>query len=199
MGFDVNSPLLFGGCVEYCPDFLGKEESCHLLDRLWSELEWSQTEITLFGRSVMQPRLVAWYGDPGARYSYSGIALDPIPWHPSLLEIKHRIEAFTGQHFNSVLANAYRDGRDSMGWHSDDENELGPEPFIASLSLGEERRFLLREKGKKSVGLSLGSGSLLLMKNDCQQRFQHSLPKTRRKIGLRVNLTFRAIKNQAPV
>lgn len=199
VALDFNIPALYGGCIEYYPDFLGETESSLLLDRLWNELQWSRTEITLFGRAVMQPRLVAWYGDPEVRYSYSGITLDPIAWHPSLLEIKCRIEAFTGRHFNSVLANAYRDGRDSMGWHRDDEKELGPEPFIASLSLGEERRFLLRENGKKSVGLTLESGSLLLMKDSCQQKFQHALPKTRRKIGLRINLTFRAVKSQAPV
>lgn len=170
-----------------------------MLDRFWSELEWEQEDITIFGRTVRQPRLISWYGDPGARYAYSGLVLEPRSWHPALLKLKRQIESFTRHRFNSVLANAYRDGSDSMGWHSDDEKELGPKPFIASLSLGEERRFLLRQKGRKSSGLLLEHGSLLLMKGDCQQRFQHALPKTRRKIGLRINLTFREIRYQAPV
>lgn len=191
--------FLIEDCFEYIPEFLNPDEADRFLASLWNELNWMQAEITMFGRKVMQPRLIAWYGDPGANYAYSGLSLNPRPWHPVLLELKNRIEALTAGRFNSVLANAYRNGRDSMGWHRDDEKELGPRPTIASLSLGAERRFLVREKGRKSSGLALEHGSLLLMQGDCQARFQHSLPKTQRDTGLRINLTYRDIRSQAPV
>jgi alkylated DNA repair dioxygenase AlkB len=191
--------------IQYFPGFLGPREAHDYLRRLWSELAWEQREIMLFGRRVMQPRLMAWYGDAGARYSYSGLLLEPLPWHPLLQHLKTRLEDFTGRSFNSVLANAYRNGRDSMGWHSDDEKELGIEPAIASVSLGASRRFLLRERErtrgerKQSVGLTLEPGSLLMMTGESQQRFQHALPRTRRQTGLRINLTFRLVGAQAPV
>jgi alkylated DNA repair dioxygenase AlkB len=187
------------GTIEYLPDFLEPAEAGECLARLWRELAWAQREITLFGRRVMQPRLTAWYGEPEAHYSYSGLAHEPMPWHPLLHQLKGRVEAHTGLPFNSVLANAYRDGRDSMGWHSDDEKELGPRPVIASLSFGAERRFLLRKRirarGKRSdsTALILEPGSLLLMKGDSQQQFQHAVPRTRRDIGLRINLTYRLV------
>jgi alkylated DNA repair dioxygenase AlkB len=191
--------MLDADCFEYRPDFLSERQAAKWLRQLWQELQWSQQEITMFGRRVMQPRLIAWYGDPHAVYAYSGLTLQPIPWHPVLLELKDRIEAHTGGRFNSTLANAYRDGRDSMGWHSDDEKELGPAPLIASVSLGAERRFLVRSRSRPagtrtaSLGLVLGHGSLMLMKGDSQRLFQHSLPRTRRPTGLRINLTFRGV------
>jgi alkylated DNA repair dioxygenase AlkB len=190
--------------IDYMPGFLDEAEAGHVLARLWSELDWSQREISLYGRRVMQPRLVAWYGEAGAVYSYSGLTLQPLPWHPLLQSLRERIESHTGCRFNAVLANAYRDGRDSMGWHADNEKELGPRPVLASLSLGAPRRFLLRPvnraAGKKteSIELILENGSLLVMKAGCQQRYQHALPRTRRDTGLRINLTFRWIAGQAP-
>ena len=184
---------------EYHPEFIEPREADAFLQRLWKELEWCRKEITLFGRKVMQPRLIAWHGDPGSVYRYSGLLLRPQPWHPVLRVLKQRLEEFSGHPFNAVLANAYRDGRDSMGWHRDDEKELGHDPFIASLSFGADRRFLVREKGEKSTGVILGHGSLLVMKRGCQRRFQHALPKTGRDVGLRVNLTYREIRDQAPV
>jgi len=188
--------MLDPDCFKYLPNFLPSFEADNLCTFLYKELEWRQDEIVLFGRHVMQPRLIAWYGDPEATYSYSGLQLKPLPWHSLLTELKLRIEALTGAVFNSVLANAYRHGSDSMGWHRDDEKELGPRPVIASLSLGQERRFLVREKGQKSQGLLLGNGSLLIMKGQCQQKYQHALPKTRRKAGVRINLTYRMIRDQ---
>ena len=188
--------MLDPDCFKYLPNFLPSIEAGKLCALLYEELEWRQDEIVLFGRHVMQPRLIAWYGDPEARYSYSGLQLKPLPWHPLLTELKLRIGASTGAVFNSVLANAYRHGSDSMGWHRDDEKELGPRPVIASLSLGQERRFLVREKDQKSQGLLLGNGSLLIMKGQCQQKYQHALPKTRRKTGIRINLTYRMIRDQ---
>jgi len=160
-------------------------------------LDWSQREIVLFGRRRQQPRLVAWHGDPGACYRYSGLTLLPAPWHPALLEIRERLAEHTDAVFNSVLANAYRDGCDSMGWHRDDEPELGPMPVIASVSLGAERRLLIRARGQPSVGLKLEAGSLLLMRGDFQQRYQHALPKTRQPVGLRINLTYRFVRIQS--
>lgn len=189
---------------DYIPRFLDEAEAGDALARLWRELDWSQREITLYGRRVMQPRLVAWYGDAGAVYSYSGLTLQPLPWHPLLQDLRERTEFRIGRRFNAVLANAYRDGRDSMGWHADNEKELGPRPVLASLSLGAPRRFLLRPvnrgTGKKAepFELTLENGSLLVMKAGCQQRYQHALPRTRRDTGLRINLTFRWIVGQAP-
>jgi alkylated DNA repair dioxygenase AlkB len=200
-----DSELLDSALFEYHPHFLPEREADRVFERLWRELDWSQREITLFGRRLMQPRLIAWYGDPGAVYSYSGLTLAPLPWHPLLQQLKTRVEGFSGSRFDSVLANAYRDGRDSMGWHSDDEKELGPEPVIASLSLGAPRRFLLRPKTRPAgerggtIAVSLAHGSMLLMKGVSQQRFQHSLPRTKRPVGLRINLTYRRVGSQAPV
>lgn len=185
-------------CFAHEPGFLKGSEAQRLLQCLWSELDWAQKDIRIFGRRVPQPRLTAWYGDPGARYRYSGLDLEPLPWHPDLLKLTKRLEELTGHAFNSVLANAYRNGRDSMGWHRDDEKELGPEPLIASVSLGGTRRFLLRERRaghapSQSMGIELEAGSLLIMKGACQQRYLHSLPRTRRDVGLRINLTYRRI------
>jgi len=183
----------------YVPGFLARGEADAALATLREELGWAQREITLFGRRVLQPRLIAWYGDAGAVYRYSGLTLYPRAWHPLLRELRDRIEGHSGCAFNAVLANAYRDGADSMGWHSDDEPELGTRPCIASLSLGAERAFLLRPRepdagGKRpSLRLVLEHGSLLLMRGDSQARYRHSLPKTRRPVGLRVNLTFRQV------
>lgn len=182
----------------YLPDFLETDEADRMLAGLWRELEWSRPEIFMFGRRVRQPRLMAWYGDEGATYRFSGLELQPLRWHPTLQTLRRRLESVCGCPFNSVLANAYRDGRDSMGWHADDERELGPDPAIASVSLGAPRRFRLRprqrENGQRtSFGMMLEHGSLLLMKPGCQAAFQHALPRTRKPVGLRVNLTYRQI------
>lgn len=182
--------------VAYTSGFIGRPEASRMLDRLWKELSWRQETITLYGRRVRQPRLTAWCGDPGAVYRYSGLTLEPLPWHPELLKLRDRLERKLGGAFNSVLANAYRNGGDSMGWHADDERELGARPVIASVSLGEERRFLLRKRGdNRSKGLVLEHGSLLVMKGDCQRNYQHSLPRTARDIGLRINLTYRFVRS----
>ena len=170
---------------------------CHdLLNELIRTTPWRQQEITIYGKSWPQPRLSAWYGDREATYRYSGISMDPLPWTNTLLDIKTAIETLTGQRFNSVLLNYYRDNQDSMGMHSDDERELGPEPVIASLSLGEERTFLLKHKSRKdlrTLKLPLPSGSLLLMKGLTQRHWKHGINKERTRCGTRVNLTFRTI------
>jgi alkylated DNA repair dioxygenase AlkB len=189
---------------DYRPGFLCRAEADRLLTELWQGLDWSQKEIVLFGNRVLQPRLVAWYGERGAAYSYSGLRLDPAPWHPDLRAIRDRLEKATGTPFNGVLANAYRDGADSMGWHSDDEPELGDEPVIASLSLGAERAMRVRPVEHPPTGrrfsqrLLLEHGSLLVMHGASQSLYQHSLPKTKRPVGLRINLTYRWIRNPLP-
>ena len=165
-----------------------------LLQTIIDDTAWRQEEITVYGKPYLQPRLSAWYGD--LAYSYSGIRLEPLPWTPTLLDIKFRVETLVKHNFNSVLLNCYRDQHDSMGMHSDDERELGPEPAIASLSLGEERTFLLRHKSRKdlkTVKLALSAGSLLLMQGQTQQYWRHGINKERQVCAPRVNLTFRTI------
>jgi alkylated DNA repair dioxygenase AlkB len=167
-----------------------------VLRRLIDEVPWRAENIVVWGRTYPQPRLIAWYGDAGMIYTYSGIQLTPLPWTKTLLDIKKRVEAVAGMDFNSVLLNYYRDHHDSMGVHSDDEPELGKRPILASLSLGEERTFILkhkRDKALKPVRLKLASGSLLLMKGDTQRYWKHGIDKETRACGPRVNLTFRRI------
>jgi alkylated DNA repair dioxygenase AlkB len=182
------------GC-HYFQSFLSSKQATELLHALWEELSWQQKPIRLFGKEVMQPRLISWHSDPGLRYSYSGLELRPAAWHPQLATLRARLQAELGHDFNSVLVNAYRDGKDSMGWHADDEPELGMEPTLASISLGAERCFRWRDKQtRQSNGMNLQHGSLLLLSGQFQHRYQHCVPKTSKKMGLRINLTFRLIR-----
>lgn len=188
--------------VSFDPAFLSPAEATALLQELTDTVAWQQQPIMLFGKSVLQPRLTAWYGDPAAAYAYSGLRLEPLPWMPALLALRQRVEAATGSRFNSVLLNLYRDGQDSMGWHADDEPELGPVPVIASVSLGATRRFRLRPQPRRGlshapVALDLPSGSLLLMQGTTQHYWQHAVPKTARPLGPRLNLTFRWVQGRA--
>ncbi len=165
-----------------------------LLHELINDTAWRQEEITLYGKAHWQPRLTAWYGGKDLNYCYSGITLQPRPWSQTLLSLKARIESLVAQSFNSVLLNYYRDHRDSMGMHSDDESELGKQPVIASLSLGEERTLLLRHKyNSNTLKLPLPSGSLLVMKGSTQSFWKHGIMKQKQRCGPRVNLTFRTI------
>jgi alkylated DNA repair dioxygenase AlkB len=167
-----------------------------ILRELISDVPWRQHKILVWGKVHLQPRLVAWYGDPATVYTYSGITLEPMPWTDLLLEIRKRVENVTRASFNSVLLNYYRDNRDSMGFHSDFEPVLGDRPVIASVSLGEERTFVLKHKTNKlakPVRLTLASGSLLLMKGETQRYWQHGVAKLTRPCGPRINLTFRRI------
>jgi alkylated DNA repair dioxygenase AlkB len=157
---------------------------------------WRHEAVAIYGKKFMQPRLIAWYGDAGQKYSYSGIALEPLPWTRTLLEVRERVQTLSNDAFNSVLLNYYRDHRDSMGFHSDDERELGPTPTIASVSLGATRTFVLKHKTKpgiKPVRLDLPSGSLLVMKGTTQKFWKHGIEKETKPCGPRVNLTFRRI------
>ena len=160
-------------------------EADALLLALQTGIDWQQEEILMFGQRRLVPRLVAWHGDPGAAYTYSGTAHVPLPWNPVLASIKDRVEALTGHAFNSVLLNRYRDGRDGMGWHADDEPELGREPVIASVSFGATRRFQLRHRHLRAARaeLLLGHGDLLLMAGPTQHHYLHAVPKTTRPAG----------------
>ena len=161
---------------------------------LRAALPWEVHRIRLFGREVDSPRLSAWIGDPEAAYLYSGTRFEPHPWTPELRALRDRVAQAAGVEFNSVLANLYRGGTDAMGWHSDDERELGPRPVIASLSLGATRRFRMKHRdGHPGLDLDLPPGSLLLMRGDTQHRYRHALPRTARPVGERINLTFRRV------
>ena len=167
-----------------------------LLSRLLAETPWRQETITLFGKTHMQPRLLAWYGDPDAVYRSSGKTHQPLPWTDTLTALRQRMEALAGARFNSVLLNYYRDQRDSMGLHADDEPELGTQPVIASISLGEERTLYFRHKRQREMqGLDvpLPDGSVLLMRGDTQANWKHGLRKLSRHCEPRVNLTFRLV------
>jgi alkylated DNA repair dioxygenase AlkB len=167
-------------------------DNAAMLARLIAETDWRAESITLWGKQMAQPRLSAWHGD--ARYRYSGLTLEPLPFTPLQRQVKDAVEHATGQRFNSLLLNYYRDGRDSMGMHSDDEAELGPAPVIASLSFGETRRFILKHKRSgQRLSLDLASGNLLLMAGATQANWLHGINKSARDLGPRVNLTFRKI------
>jgi len=170
-----------------------------LLQQLFEEAPWKSEEITVFGKTYRQPRLIAWYGDEGASYTYSGIRHDPWPWSPRLQHLRDHVQALAGATFNSVLLNYYRDQHDSMGLHADDEPELGQEPVIASLSLGQERTLYFKHKSRRDLkifNLPLSSGSLLIMKGATQRNWKHGLRKLSRPCGPRLNLTFRFVRAQ---
>ena len=182
--------------VSHCPGFLRDAERHSIFNQLRDTTPWEQHVVRLFGRSHPAPRLSAWYGDQGATYTYSGLRLSPQPWTPQLDQLRQRVSALTSKPFNSALLNYYRDGSDGMGWHSDDEPELGRDPCIASLSLGSERRFLLRHKTQSNLPTYeylLGDGDLLIMDGETQHHWKHQIPKTRRPVGPRINITFRYV------
>jgi alkylated DNA repair dioxygenase AlkB len=182
--------------VYYLPHIdLGRPADA-IMRELIACVPWRAENVMVWGKKYAQPRLIAWYGDAGRTYTYSGIQLQPLAWTAVLLDLKARVERAVNAGFNSALLNYYRDNRDSMGFHSDDEPELGPRPLIASLSLGEERVFVLKHKHDrlvKPVRLKLESGSLLVMKAETQLNWKHGIPKETRRCGPRVNLTFRKI------
>lgn len=168
-------------------------------DRLLVDIEettfWRQETIEMYGRRTPIPRLTAWYGDAGKSYTYSKITMQPEPWTTPLSAIKDTVETEAGERFNGVLLNLYRDGSDSMAWHSDDEVELGAEPVIASVSFGSTRKVQFRHKSRTDLRheLELTHGSLLVMRGSTQRHWQHQIPKTSRHVGPRINLTFRHI------
>ena len=180
-------------------DHFDSEIAGNLLRELAEEIPWVQNKIKFYGKESLVPRLESWHGDEGISYTYSGIKMDAKPWTKNLLMIKESIEPIAKTTFNSVLINYYRDGKDRVAWHSDDEKELGKNPVIASVSLGAERKFKLRHKKYKENQLHyevfLQNGSLLLMSGSTQHHWLHEIPRTAKPIGPRINLTFRVIKN----
>lgn len=203
-----------GACIVLDQSWMPTGEAATLFIALRAEVPWEIHRIRLFGREVPSPRMSCWIGDPGASYVYSGTRFNPHPWPKALVAIRQRVSEACGVDFNSVLANLYRDGRDAMGWHRDDEPELGEDPVIASLSLGATRRFLIKpvagamsgslqpglpashgadsEPGAR-VAIELSHGSLLVMRGATQRHYRHALPRTRKPVGPRVNLTFRQV------
>lgn len=181
--------------LRYLPGFLPPERAESIFRALLTEVPWREDTITLFGKTYPQPRLTALYGEGDKTYSYSGITLHPLPFTPLLQELKEAVERESGHDFSTVLLNLYRDGRDSNGWHADNERELGPAPVIASLSLGAPRAFHLKHRRLKEqrCKLVLEPGSLLLMAGETQRHWLHQVPKTARPVGPRINLTFRKI------
>ena len=182
--------------IIYYPHFFDKKEADAIFNELTNEIPWQQDDIKVFGKIHPQPRLTALFGNEGKPYSYSNIKMQPHPWSLLLQKIKSHIESVTNTNFTTVLLNQYRDGKDSNGWHADNEKELGKNPISASVSFGAERTFHLKHNTDKSLKKSiiLEHGSLLLMKGTTQHFWKHQIPKTAKPIGSRINLTFRFIK-----
>lgn len=181
--------------LEYFPNFLNKEKADLLLEKLLKEVHWQQQNIKLFGKEIPQPRLTAFYAEQGISYTYSGLQLKPNSFSTELWELKQITQELSGYDFNTCLANLYRHGNDSMGWHADDEKVLGKNPVIASISLGGIRRFQFKHKTNKDLkeSIELQHGSLLMMKGSMQHFWKHQLPKTKKEVAPRINLTFRKI------
>jgi alkylated DNA repair dioxygenase AlkB len=181
--------------VLFYPAFFDADESQQLLQDLTDNIAWEEQEAKFPWGIVKIPRLVAWYGDAGKSYSYSGVKHEPHGWTETLLNIKARIETVSDTKFNSVLLNMYRSENDSVGWHSDDEPELGSQPIIASVSFGATRPFQFKHKelsaNRRTIDLT--AGSLLIMRGDTQRRWQHRIPKVKSQTSARINLTFRVI------
>ncbi|HAS62999.1 MAG TPA: alpha-ketoglutarate-dependent dioxygenase AlkB [Vibrio sp.] len=181
------------GRLLYREEFLSQQQADELYHSLYTKTHWRQESITLFGRSVLQPRLQAWFSEHA--YQYSGLLLKPTPIPPSIATLKKQCEHICRQEFNSVLLNLYRNGQDYMGWHQDNEKELGHNPIIASISLGAERKFTLKHKdSKQKLDYKLSHGSLFVMAGEVQHYWKHALPKTTLITEPRINLTFRYIE-----
>lgn len=195
--FGSEETLLFPeNLLEYYPGFVPQDESTALIGKWIAEVPWRQQVMQMYGKQVTAPRLMAWYGDTDKSYTFSGTRFEPYGWTEELAALKKRIEEKTGFTFNSVLLNYYRDGNDSVAWHGDNEQELGRNPVIASVSLGQERRFEFRYRPDHSrkYGLPLENGSLLIMKGDLQHTWEHRIPKSKTQNAPRINLTFRTIQ-----
>ena len=182
--------------IEYYPTFFESNRADEFFEKLKNEIPWQQDNITVFGKMHPQPRLTALFGNEGKPYSYSNIVMQPNTWNPLLLFIKNEIEEICQENFTTVLLNYYRDGKDSNGWHADNEKELGRNPVIVSVSFGSERSFHLQHNTIKEqkLKINLEHGSLLIMKGTTQHYWKHQIPKTAAAIGSRINLTFRIIK-----
>ncbi|KAF3983562.1 MAG: alpha-ketoglutarate-dependent dioxygenase AlkB [Methylococcales symbiont of Hymedesmia sp. n. MRB-2018] len=190
----LNNLLPFNGELYLVKSFYSEEHAWQLFNVLLQNLVWQEEKIFLYGRWLKVPRLMCWYGDEDASYQYSGVNHQAMPWTEPLIAIRHNIERVHQCSFNSVMANLYRNGSDSMGCHADDEKELGINPVIASLSLGEQRLLKFRHQQRKQViDVLLGHGDLLLMRGEIQHHWRHQIPKTKKLKSERINLTFRKI------
>ncbi len=181
--------------IVYYPEFFSLEESNTYFKSLLERISWQQDDITVFGKTYKQPRLTALYANNNEPYSYSNITMTPNMFTEELLDIKSKVETVIDANFTTCLLNLYRNGQDSNGWHADNEKELGTNPIIASVSFGAERLFKLKHRQDKSLkkDLVLQHGSLLLMKGETQHQWLHQIPKTKKEVGKRINLTFRFI------
>ena len=182
--------------IEYYPNFFKNDRADELFEKLRNEIPWQQDNINVYGKTHPQPRLTALFGNEGKSYSYSNIVMQPHHWNPLLVFIKNEIEEICQENFTTVLLNYYRDGKDSNGWHADNEKELGRNPVIASVSFGAERYFQLQHNfiKEQKLKIKLEHGSLLIMKGSTQHFWKHQIPKTNVAIGPRINGTFRIIK-----
>ncbi len=182
--------------IVYFPSFFASDVATDLYLDLLREIPWQQDNIKVFGKEHVQPRLTALFGNDAKPYSYSNITMQPKPWNLLLQKIKYHVESVAEINFTTVLLNYYRDGKDSNGWHADNEKELGLNPTIASVSLGSERMFQLKHNTDRSLrqNILLENGSLLIMKGATQHHWKHQIPKTSKPIGGRINLTFRVIQ-----
>jgi alkylated DNA repair dioxygenase AlkB len=179
----------------FVSEFFTKDEADLYLETFSKNIAWKQEEMKMYGKTIKFPRLTAWYGENDKTYSFSGVTLQPNPWSEELLTIKEKIEPLCSENFNSVLLNMYRDGNDSISWHTDAEKELGRNPVIASVNFGTQRTFQLRHtETKERIDIHLSHGSLLIMQGELQHHWQHQVPKSKRVSKSRINLTFRAIK-----
>ncbi len=195
-GFKEGLTKIENGEIQFYSRFFNKVEADNFLNYLKTKIIWKQESMNMYGRKVDFPRLTSWYGDNDKPYSFSGITLQPHAWTNEILEIKEKIEKLTTVNFNSVLLNMYRNGNDSISWHTDAEKELGENPIIASVNFGATRKFQLRHiKTKEKLEIELSHGSVLLMQGELQHFWQHQVPKTSKPVSERVNLTFRVIKN----
>ena len=193
--FDVYEPKLQDASVRYYAGFLAKDVADAYFSELLDTIPWQNDPITIFGKTYPQPRMTSLHGHTTDPYGYSGIVMQPNPMTKSLKEIETKIQTLCEERFTTVLLNLYRDGKDSNGWHADDERELGINPVIASVSLGAERYFHLKHKNDKTQRLkfALAHGSLLLMEGSTQHHWKHQVAKTAREVGPRINLTFRKV------
>jgi alkylated DNA repair dioxygenase AlkB len=191
---EVVNLLPFDGTADYYGRVLSPAESKHYLHCMLNRIEWRNDEAVIFGRHIITRRKVAWYGDQSYSYAYSGKIREALPWTSELVELKARVERLVGKTFNSCLLNLYHNGDEGMAWHSDDEKTLEPDGAIASLSLGAERKFSFRHRAtRETVSIQLETGSLLVMHGVTQTHWMHALPKTKKVMLPRVNLTFRTM------
>jgi alkylated DNA repair dioxygenase AlkB len=191
----VSNILPKDGTVNYYGKVLSSREADQYFNLLMKNILWKNDEVVIFGKHIVTKRKAAWYGDSDYLYTYSNTTKHALPWTKELSYLKQIVEEVAGAKFNSCLLNLYHNGDEGMGWHSDDEESLGKNNTIASLSLGAERKFLLKHKQtKQTLSLVLEHGSLLIMKDSTQANWLHSLPKSKNITQPRINLTFRTIR-----